>query len=181
MVACWDMDDSERANSIDCGQQRIPRDLAFYFFNIESPTEDMEGDIDSFVMRAAELGIPCTGSTMQAFNLTRPVSQMFAEYFHNAGGSGRTYRDRYRCFVESIGGTITGSKISNRADLLRRYQPQVESFAETFYLKIMKDARGFSGPGTEARIIAHGDSIIRMQKHSAGALNFFFDYLDAHL
>ncbi len=180
MVACWNMDDAERANSLDCGNEPIPQGLPFYFIAVQTTPEDLEGDIDSFLMRAAENGIPCAGSAMQTFNPSRPVSEMFASYYHNAGPLGRTHQDRYRCFVEAIGGKVVGKKIDNRSDLIRKHRAAIESFAETYYLKIMMDARGAS-IGVPQRIIAHGTSVTRLQFHAVNALNLLFDWIDHHL
>ena len=132
MVACWDMDDPERSNSMDCGNERQPQGLPFYFIKVQAPPEDLEGDINAFLIRAAEKGIPCTGSTMQTFSPSRPVSEMFAEYYHNVGTPGKRHQDRYRCFVDAIGGTVVGNKIGNRQDLMRKYKKAIESFAETY-------------------------------------------------
>jgi hypothetical protein len=181
MVACWDMENSERSNSMDCGNEKQPKGLPFYFIQIQAPPEDLEGDINAFLIRAAEMGIPCTGSTMKAFSPSRPVSEMFSEYYHNAGASGKKHEDRYRCFVEAIGGKISGNKIDNRKDLIPKYRKAIESFAEAYYLKIMKEPRGFGGPGTEARILAHGGSVTRLQLHAVNALNLFFNWIESHL
>jgi hypothetical protein len=180
MVACWDMDNTERGNSQDCGNEPMPQGLPFYFITVQSTPEDLEGDIDSFLIRAAENGIPCVGSKMQTFSSSRPISEMFATYYHDAGPSGRTHRDRYRCFVEAIGGKVVGNTIDNRSDLLRKHAAAIESFAETFYLKIMMDARGPS-IGAPQRIIAHGHSVTRLHLHAVNALNLLFDWLDHHL
>ncbi len=181
MVACWDMSRTERARSEDCGYNSMPMALTYYFSRVHAPPEDLEGDIAPFVMRAAELGISCRGSMQRRFNPTRPISQIFAAFYNNTGSRGRTHRNRYQCFAEIIGAQVVGNRIQNRRQLIARYAPAVASFAEAFYAKIMMDIRGYSGPGTSARLVPHGHSVIRLNQHTVNALNLFFNWLQARL
>src|SRR5262249_26474123 len=59
-VAC-DQLGSAAASKDDCGKVAPPQSLRFYFDH-HAPSQDLEGDIDPFVMRASEKGISCGSS-----------------------------------------------------------------------------------------------------------------------
>lgn len=182
MVACWDMNPTERSGSIDCGRSTIPMGLPFYF-NVHAPNEDLEGDIDPYVMRAHSLGIPCGGSQMRPLTLSGNLSDMFLQYYTNLGDPATTHTNRYRCFAELIGATVAGNSITNKSALAARYVPGIEAFSMAFYSKIMQDVRGrgmatFLNPG---RIIASGSSVLRLGVHAQNAFSIFMDWLESRL
>ena len=97
--------------------------------------EDMRGDIDSYVIRAGLSGA-CGGSRMTRLPaLTMPMSLLLLG--HYAGVGAHNVADRIPCFVEAIGGRISGSRITNKRALVAMMQPRVESFAQNFYLKLV--------------------------------------------
>jgi outer membrane protein OmpA-like peptidoglycan-associated protein len=169
MVACWMMTNEERANKgkKDCHQGSSPQGLMDYFMRLASPG-DLEGDIAPFAMRAAELGA-CGGSLETQFTPQAPISSMFPNFFFNRGFAGRTSKDRYRCFAEAIGANVVNGKINNRAALRNKYEQKVLSFAWAYYINLKKE-------------IPRSDPVVPMLvRQSQGALNLFFDWLQARM
>jgi hypothetical protein len=168
MVACWMMTNEERAKQpTQCHQGDQPQGLTYYFLKLQAPPHDLEGDIAPFVMRAAEGN--CGGSLGTRFSPEAPISRILKSYFYNTGASGKTSKDRYRCFTEAIGGKVVNGKIENRTELLKEYAPKVLSFAWAYYVFLKKE-------------IPRSDPIVPMlDRHSRGALNMFFDWLQARM
>ena len=103
--------------------------------------EDLRGDIDSFVMRAQQKGVACSGTKGTRMPApSTPISQLLFSFYSTpkSMATGLTVHDRFRCFAEAIGATISGSSITNKAALVNRYAPQVYSFAQLFYLGMRK-------------------------------------------
>jgi outer membrane protein OmpA-like peptidoglycan-associated protein len=169
-VACWMMTDQERATKGkgDCHQGSMPESLEQYFVKRLAPPADLEGDIASFLIRAAERGA-CGGSLEQRFKVQAPISRTLTDYFYNRGPAGTTSRDRYRCFAEAIGANVVSGKITNRAALIGKYQPGVLSFARAYYIDLKKE-------------IPRSDPIVPLlDGKSTAALHLFFDWLQARM
>jgi len=169
MTACWMMTNEERAKKTkDCHQGNSPKGLIYYFTELHAPSHDLEGDLAPFVMRAAE-GKACGGSLETQFTPQAPISSIFKDFFYNIGPAGRTSKARYQCFAEAIGADIINGKITNRASLLRKYEEKVLSFAWAYYVNLKHE-------------IPRSDPIVPMLlRHSRGALNLFFDWLQARM
>jgi hypothetical protein len=166
MTACWMMTDPERAKAKECMQGNTPRGLVDYFL-FHAPPEELEGDIAPFAMRAAEIGIPCSSSAATKFNPQSPISGVFANFYSNQGALGKTSTYRYQCFSEVIGAKTVDGKITNRAELLKKYEPGVLKFAWAYYIKLKKE-------------IPRSDPVVPLlEKNVRGALNLFFDWLSA--
>jgi outer membrane protein OmpA-like peptidoglycan-associated protein len=100
--------------------------------------EDLLGDMDGFVWRANLKGVGCSATKDTRMpSPSAPVSQLLLDYYGAPPGAvtSLTSADRFRCFAEAIGATITGRVITNKGALVTRYHPQVYSFAHLFYLK----------------------------------------------
>jgi outer membrane protein OmpA-like peptidoglycan-associated protein len=170
-VACWMMTNEERATKgkDKCHQGSMPESLEQYFVKPwAAPPADLEGDIAPFVIRAAERGA-CGGSLDQAFTPRAPISQIFTNFFYNRGPAGMTSRDRYQCFAEAIGATVSNGKITNRAALINKYHKGVLSFAWAYYVNFKKE-------------IPRSDPIVPLLDRNATAvLHLFFDWLQARM
>lgn len=169
-VACWMMTDQERVTKgkDDCHQGSAPESLMQYFEKRQAPPEDLEGDIAPFVIRAAERGA-CGGSLEQRFTPQAPISSIFTNFFYNRGPTGITSRDRYQCFAEAIGANVVNGQITNRAALIRKYEPGVLSFAWAYYVNLKKE-------------IPRSDPIVPLlERNSRAALHLFFDWLQARM
>ncbi len=134
MVACPELGSSAVTNE-NCkisGSHPIN-----YYISLHAPSQDIEGDIDPFVIRANQLGIPCAGSSQHPFTPTRPISQIFSEYYNNPSSSlGIARSNRYLCFLQSIGAVVSGKKITNLPAITGPIANRVFDFATAFYFKI---------------------------------------------
>jgi hypothetical protein len=134
-VACNELG-AAAATEESCGFLAAPQRLAFYF-NEHAPPADLEGDIDPFVIRAGELGIPCTGSLGRSLTIARPISDVFHEYYSapsSALGSARP--NRYRCVLNALGAAISGNRVTNRTVIAPPLEGRVYEFAMAFYHSI---------------------------------------------
>ena len=98
--------------------------------------EDLEGDVDSWAIRAGLTG-GCGGSAMTTLpTLTAPISQLLFDYYEAIPGTAAgSARGGYGlCVARALGGHVAGSRITNKRDVADRIRPQVEAFARTFYL-----------------------------------------------
>jgi outer membrane protein OmpA-like peptidoglycan-associated protein len=132
---------------------------------------DLKGGIDSFAVRAALLGRPCGATRLVAMPpITMPISQLIEEYY--LGGIpplGTARAGRFACAAQTIGGTISGKKISNRSTLEPVVAERVFSFAFAFYKGVLN--RGFD-------IIPRGP---HLRVASLQMVRLFFDWLEARL
>lgn len=134
-VACPQLGASAATND-DCGGRTGSQPLSFYIGLHASP-QDLEGDIDSFVMRANLIGIPCTGSAQRTFTPSRPMSEIFFEYYNDPLTSlGTAHDDRYRCFLQAIGATVSGNRITNVSTIQGPIAARVANFADPFFTRI---------------------------------------------
>jgi len=178
MVACWSLESIHRLRSEDCGKMGMPMALQFYFTKVQAPDEDLEGDMDAYLIRANAKGIPCTNSAMNPLVLSGPVSQMFKNFYNSRARTGSSMRNRYHCFAEVLGAQISNRTITNKSKLIERYHPAVSDFAKTYFVKIMKEAKG---PYPPHAIMPHGHQSIRLETHSAAAIEIFLNWLEQKL
>jgi len=177
------------------GQAVVDRDLGrpastdqAYFVDLASDV-DLEGDIDAFgiAQGAARSGgleamftIRPTGSTAGM-----PVSRILREYYLAPGSTlGSAHTNRYRDFVARIGGTISDNRITNRAAMVRPITTRVASFAEVWYLKEYKNARGTLLGAARAAEIRSGmrpDIITWLRIKSMIMTVLFFNWLQTRL
>ncbi len=136
-------------------------------------SEDLQGDIDAHVLRQSVGGLACSataGTTLPT--LSSPISDLLASYYIPPAAPGATTQsDRFRCFVESLGGAVSGSRITNKAALVTPMRNRVESFARTFYLGLVTVPLFAIGP-LEA---------MRLLQYSWEATELFLDWLEANL
>lgn len=119
-------------------------------------------------MRAAE-GKACGGSLETQFTPQAPISSVFKDFFYNIGPAGRTSKARDQCFAEAIGANGVNGKITNRASLLDKHEEKMLSFAWAYYVNLKHE-------------IPRSDPVVLMLlRHSWGALNLFFDWLQARM
>lgn len=131
--------------------------------------EDLRGDIDGYVLRAGLAGA-CAGSRYTPLPpLTARISQILLAYY--GGGPGTNVNDRFRCFVQALGGTISAGRIVNKHALARAMVPSVNSFARTFYLSLVTVPLFAIGP-LEA---------INLLRYSMEVSDLFMDWLESQL
>jgi outer membrane protein OmpA-like peptidoglycan-associated protein len=124
------------ASTDDCGRRAGAHPLSFYL-GVHAPDQDLEGDIDSYVLRAQLLGVPCAGSARQTFTPTRPMSEVFSQYYIEESSSlGQAHVNRYRCLLQAIGANVQGDRITNVSSIHDPIAGRVASFGEAFWIKI---------------------------------------------
>jgi hypothetical protein len=120
----------------DEGQPTQPWSRYFATANSLASSEDLEGDIDAFALRAGITGMSCGSSTGQRIpSLSGPMSQVLNDYF-TAGQTalGRTRATRYSCFVQALGGRVAGRRIAgDRVRLRDRIAWRAYEFAADYY------------------------------------------------
>ncbi len=135
--------------------------------------EDLEGDIDSFVIRAGLVGASCAATPLTTLpTLSSPISQILLDYYDATPSSAGTHRPNYaRCAAQALGARVVGRRITNRSDVVNTIRPDVESFARTFYLGLVSVPLFAIGP-TEAMLLF---------SYSHEASEHFVDWLEAKL
>lgn len=115
--------------------------------------EDLRGDIDAYVLRSGLAG-RCAGSRGTALlALASPISRQLLEYYGDASSPGVS--DRFRCFIEAIGGIISGGRITNKLTLAGAMEPSVESFARIYYLSLVSVPLFAIGPVEAIKLYAY--------------------------
>lgn len=145
-----------------------------YFGTAGSPAshEDLEGDIDSFAIRAGLSGSSCAATPLTTLpTLSDPVSKMLLDYYDATPAAGAHRADYARCVVQALGGRVVGRRITNKADVVDAIRPGVESFARTFYLGLVTVPL-FAIGVTEAMLLF---------SYSHEACELFVDWLESKL
>jgi outer membrane protein OmpA-like peptidoglycan-associated protein len=170
-VAC-DQLGSAAASKGDCGMKPPPQTLRFYFDH-HAPAQDLEGDIDAFIVRASEEGITCASSRGATFTPSRAISEIFADaYINSTSKLGVLHQNRYECMLQLLGATVSGKRVTNRAAVESKLMSQVASFADLFFTKIK--GGGFFN-------VSDASDRRRMETDSSNMLDMFIDYLESKL
>jgi hypothetical protein len=107
---------------------------------------DLNGDIDAYVLRVGiNRGRDCLKANSQRIKeISLPISAILDQYYNPYDVKNNTFRtlrlQRYRCFVQSIGGQVSERKIKNR-DLLQKKifrQIYISSFVFILYDFLIK-------------------------------------------
>lgn len=105
-------------------------DWSEYFLKGRSALEDLLGDIDAYGIRARLSGSCAPPVELSDSSLLFPFSQVLRDYYMGPSSSDAlTAANRFTCFVESIGGNISGGGITNKATLLVEISHRVHSWA----------------------------------------------------
>ncbi len=145
------------------------------YLKASAPDQDLQGDIDSFVLRAQGLGVPCVGSGQKTATLpSGNLSDVFQSYYNNASSAlGTAHASNAHCFLDAIGATLdpTGKTITNRAVIVGPLQARVAEFALAFYYKTTKSKWSALG-------VYMGSGI---NTESGIAVNWFLTWLESKL
>ena len=172
-VACPQLG-TAAATSEDCGFRTGAQPLSFYL-GVHAPAQDLEGDIDSFVMRAERMGLACAGSARRTFTPSRPMSEVFYEYYiDETSALGVARADRYRCFLQAIGANVQGSRITNVSNIRDPIAGRVSSFGEAFWIKI-------HGGGVATAATQDTGDRINILIHSQHATDWFLRWVTDRL
>jgi hypothetical protein len=130
--------------------------------------EDLNGDIDSYVIRAVILGRSCAGSTLAAIgDFPTLVSDIVEGYYvTGAGPFHGARRARIGCFLESMGGNVVQGALQNPADVVAAMAEQVSSASEVFLLQRLQKRVGMTravkeyfGSGSRSKRMAYSVEI----------------------
>ncbi len=178
------------------GQAVVDRDLGRTvlpdrdYFTTYADADDLEGNLDAYGVHqgaAASGGVarmlrggPALptihggGTPATATLLSQVISQYYLTPTSSLGAARAT---RYRDLVTAIGGTISGTTISNRGMIVGPIAGRVAEFAELWYMKEYRNARSTagalwnSGPGLNTRL----------RIKALVMTGFFFDWLESKL
>jgi hypothetical protein len=177
-TACPDMGAAAATND-DCFHLSGSRPLSDYLKE-SAPDQDLQGDIDAYVLRARGLGIACGVSALKKASLPAgKLSDIFQAYYNNPASTlGAAHVNNARCFIESLGGQLdpTGKFITNRPALLDPMRDKVVEFAQAFYYKTTKSKSGAFG-AYMANLAGAGP----MYTDSRAAASWFLTWLEARL
>ena len=108
------------------------------FFARFAGTTDLVGDLDAFALRVGLGGGPPPAALMRPLVPTSSLSEVLTQYFRiTSSGAGAARGNQVRTFVEAYGGTVASRRITNRAALVQRLRPSVETFARLFSLQLL--------------------------------------------
>jgi hypothetical protein len=128
----------------DADLGRTVRSDADYYAELAS-SDDMNGNIDAYVIQrilGGQAGLRQAFPSLRGISLTggTPLSTVLQRYY--AASPGGPPADRYNTFAMEIGGRVSNRTIANRSALERPIAERVQSFAETWYWKEYKAAKG---------------------------------------
>ena len=103
--------------------------------NTLASSEDLTGDIDSYVMRVNLAGGTCAGSAMKPIiNISSPISTILFDYYNgNAGAAGQSQNNRIECFIQALGGQVVNKKIANKGTFTPFVKKQTFEFGNDYY------------------------------------------------
>jgi outer membrane protein OmpA-like peptidoglycan-associated protein len=151
------------------------RDISTYFGpGSVAGFDDMNGDIDGFVIRAGLNNINCAGSTKQSLTVPQSkISDLLREYYLGTGlGNDKlSVNTRYSCFVRALGADVSGGHIyGNMIDLRNKVKIATYRFSIPFFMKI----------GGAYAASAQGMDILFLD-YSEQMANIFIEWLDAQV
>lgn len=130
----------EAKNHEECGRTEIPGPLSRYLDGLAS-SDDLEGDIDPFVLRAQISLIPCGGSRLKTLTLgSRPISDVFRDYYQDdpSRWPGGARAGHAICFLKTLGGVFDGGgRLTNEKYVIDSMVPSIFSFAVAYYTNMI--------------------------------------------
>jgi hypothetical protein len=145
--ASWggDIGSAAAARAVDLTERKVSKPMSTYFApGAEASPQDLQGDIDSYAIRKNLTGAACASAAstpIKRKSLSKPISDLLYEYYTRPSGSLAAERaNKIPCFVESIGGTVVGTTITNRSAIRSGMSPKVLEFAEAFYAHLSPTA-----------------------------------------
>ena len=130
--------------------------------NTLASDEDLNGDIDSYIIGSGLTRLPCAElPRIKLTTLSKPVSQIFHEYYVQGATPFRAWQTaRIACFIRGLGGEVDSRGIRNFESLINPIANRVFSFAEAYYkLKFKKGY--FATPGIGAWLRGHSEGVTR--------------------
>jgi len=162
----------------DQGLTTQPWSNYFLGRNTAASNEDLEGDIDGYIIRKGLLGTACSTTPLTPITtISAPISQILGEYYTAAATPvGATRTNRFACFAQAIGGVVRGRTITNKSSLDDTIASRVFSFADTYYLGLRKKKEG--PLGVLSRPSGQGVWLLR---YSLEVTRLFLDWLERKL
>jgi hypothetical protein len=169
-VACPLIGSAAAADHDNCNNLTGFRPIGVWLAFHASP-EDLEGDIDPFVIRATAAGVPCASSGLRPFVPGRPMSEVLGDYYYDPSSSLGTARaTRNHCFLSLMGATFNAAGfVNNRPAIVTGpLRARVQDFGRAFYTNIV--GIPFTPSATELRV---------MEIHAEAALDWFITILES--
>jgi hypothetical protein len=161
---------------------RTVKSDADYYADLASD-DDMNGNVDAYVIQkrmGGQAGLRAAFPTAMGISLPggTALSTVLQQYY-TASPTGAP-ENRYNEFAVEIGGKVSGRKITNRSALERPITDRVRSFAETWYWKEYKAAKG-----TGRTLLKYGTKgvglFVRLYLKALAMTRLFFDWLESRL
>ena len=114
-----------------------------YFAGLAS-AGDLLGDIDAFAMRAGLSPSSASQSLlMQKIQLRGPLSEALLQYYRiTRSDLGKARNRRCAIFLESYGGIVNGSSLTNPPAVIATLRPKVENFSALFAIPLLAKHQG---------------------------------------
>jgi len=144
---------------------------------------DLLGDIDAYAMRAGfSPGTSPSALAMSQVKLQGPLSEALLQYYRvSRSDQGQAHNQRFKTFVESFGGVVSGHSLTNPPAVTAVLEQKVLTFAAAFaLLKLVPEHQTEFGDPT----VPPGDSRLLNQllvDGSSHMTNRFINFLVAHL
>ena len=152
-------------------------------FKAEASDQDLEGDLDAYAMVTGGGGARGLESMLQAPGTTAPgtpVSQVIYEYFLGNARLAGARTTKHRDFATSIGGVVSGNRITNRAAVAAAISPRVADFADMFFWGKYKGAKGTAA--TAAYMLYGGAAVtLAIVRKTLVMVDLFLDWIEARL
>ena len=121
------------------------------YFNGFAGASDLLGDIDAFAMRAGfSPGSAPSSLAMSTLKLTGPLSVALMQYYRIArSDQGQARGQRFKTFLETYGGVVSGGSLTNPPAVTARLLSSVQAFAAAFaVLKLLPEHQAEFGDRT---------------------------------
>ena len=103
--------------------------------NTLASDEDLNGDIDSYIIGSGLTRLPCAQlPKIKLITLSKPVSEILHEYYVQGASPFSAWQAaRIGCFIRGLGGEVDSRGIRNFEALVNPIAIRVFSFAEAYY------------------------------------------------
>jgi hypothetical protein len=145
------------------------------YFTQYASVDDLNGNIDSFAMRAGLRPSATPPSLLgTAVTMTTSLSELLMQYYRiTSSAQGAARVNRKRAFLQAYGGVLAGGTLTNRPAVEAALRPSVNTFAGLYFMQKAIE-RGFLG-STPAPGMANAAAT--MQNAITESTRLFVDYL----
>jgi outer membrane protein OmpA-like peptidoglycan-associated protein len=145
------------------------------YFTQYASVDDLNGDVDSFAMRAGLRPSATPPSLLRtAVTMGTSLSELLMQYYRiTSSAQGASRVNRKRAFLQAYGGVLSGGTLTNRAAVEAALRPSVNTFAGLYFMQKAIE-RGFLGNNPPPGM---SNASATLQNAITDATRLFVDYL----